>query len=235
LKYQKVEPVFKGVFFDFDGTLVNSEPLHFQAEECALKSRGVNFNLVDKKEMVGGTVKGTAEQICLKYGIEDIDSFFIDRQLVFNRLVESKLDLMPGAKNLLSSISEAGVVLSLVTSAEPEYVLKVLKNHRIDKLFNTIITMTDVDQHKPNPDPYLKALKLTSLKNSECLAIEDSLTGITSAQKADIPCIYVGDEHTGLESMPDSILKVKSLLDVDIPLLNELHIARSMDFPLLFF
>ena len=47
LKHQTVDPVFKGVFFDFDGTLVDSEPLHFQAEKVALNSRGISFDLTD--------------------------------------------------------------------------------------------------------------------------------------------------------------------------------------------
>ena len=89
MKYKKVEPVLKGVFFDFDGTLVDSEPLHFKAERVALNSRGISFDLTDKKELIGGTVKGTAERICAKYGIQDVESFFIERESVFHKLVET--------------------------------------------------------------------------------------------------------------------------------------------------
>jgi len=223
LKYQKVEPVFKGVFFDFDGTLVNSEPLHFQAEKVALNSRGISFNLTDKKDLIGGTVKGTAERICAKYGIQDVDSFFIERESVFHKLVDSTLAFIPGAQSLIEILAHKGVLIALVTSGTPNYVLSFLNKHQITKKFQSIVTMADVELHKPYADPYLKALELTSLNPNESIAIEDSPTGVISAQKAKIPCIYIDEGDIKLASESDSILRVKNLESVDVQLLNELY------------
>ena len=223
MKYQKVEPVFKGVFFDFDGTLVNSEPLHFQAEKVALNSRGISFDLSDKKDLIGGTVKGTAERICAKYDIHDVDSFFIERESVFHKLVDSTLAFMPGAQSLIEILAHKSVLIALVTSGTPNYVLSFLNKHHIAKKFQSIVTMTDVDLHKPYPDPYIKALELTSLNPYECIAVEDSPAGVISAHKANLPCIYIDYEDTKLPFNSDSILRVKNLQKVDIQLLNELH------------
>tara|TARA_B100001013_G_scaffold342724_1_gene269161 strand:+ start:2366 stop:3061 length:696 start_codon:yes stop_codon:yes gene_type:complete len=223
LKHQTVDPVFKGVFFDFDGTLVDSEPLHFQAEKVVLNSRGISFDLTDKKDLIGGTVKGTAERICAKYGIQDVDSFFIERESVFHKLVDSTLAFIPGAQSLIEILAHKGVLIALVTSGTPNYVLTFLNKHQITKKFQSIVTMADVELHKPYPDPYIKALELTSLNPNESIAIEDSPTGVISAQKAKIPCIYIDDGDTELASESDSILRVKTLKSVDVQLLNELY------------
>ncbi len=223
LKYKKVEPVLKGVFFDFDGTLVDSEPLHFQAERVALNSRGISFDLTDKKELIGGTVKGTAERICAKYGIQDVESFFIERESVFHKLVESTLELMPGAQSLMEILAHHGVLIALVTSGTPNYVLRFLDKHQITKNFQSIVTMADVELHKPDAAPYLKALELTSLNPNESIAIEDSPPGVTSARNANIPCIFIDDGNTKLSSESGSILKVANLNSVNMKLLNELY------------
>ena len=220
---QTVDPLFKGVFFDFDGTLVDSEPLHFQAEKVALNSRGISFNLTDKKYLIGGTVKGTAEKICAKYGIQDVDSFFIERESVFHKLVDSTLAFIPGAQSLIEVLAQKGVLIALVTSGTPNYVLSFLNKHQITKKFQSIVTMADVELHKPSPDPYIKALELTSLNSNESIAIEDSLTGVISAQKAKIPCIFIDDGDTKLVSGPDNVFRVKDLKSVEVQLLNKMY------------
>lgn len=223
LKHQTVDPVFKGVFFDFDGTLVDSEPLHFQAEKVALNSRGISFDLTDKKDLIGGTVKGTAERICAKYGIQDVDSFFIERESVFHKLVDSTLAFIPGAQSLIEVLSQKGVLIALVTSGTPNYVFSFLNKHQITKRFQSIVTMADVELHKPFPDPYVKALELTSLNPNESIAIEDSPTGVISAQKAKIPCVFIDDGETKLASESDNLFRVKDLKSVDVQLLNKLY------------
>ncbi|MAT08658.1 MAG: hypothetical protein CL707_06105 [Chloroflexi bacterium] len=223
LKHQTVDPVFKGVFFDFDGTLVDSEPLHFQAEKVALNSRGISFDLTDKKDLIGGTVKGTAERICAKYGIQDVDSFFIERESVFHKLVDSTLAFIPGAQSLIEVLSRKGVLIALVTSGTPDYVFSFLNKHQITKRFQSIVTMSDVELHKPCPDPYVKALELTSLNPNESIAIEDSPTGVISAQKAKIPCVFIDDGETKLACGSDNLFRVKDLKSVDVQLLNKLY------------
>ena len=223
LKHQTVDPVFKGVFFDFDGTLVDSEPLHFQAEKVALNSRGISFDLTDKKDLIGGTVKGTAERICAKYGIQDVDSFFIERESVFHKLVDSTLAFIPGAQSLIEVLSQKGVLIALVTSGTPNYVFSFLNKHQITKRFQSIVTMSDVELHKPCPDPYVKALELTSLNPNESIAIEDSPTGVISAQKAKIPCVFIDDGETKLACGSDNLFRVKDLKSVDVQSLNKLY------------
>ncbi|MBR62289.1 MAG: hypothetical protein CL904_06545 [Dehalococcoidia bacterium] len=225
--YKESKPVLKGVFFDFDGTLVDSEPLHFQAEKLVLNSRGISFELTDKKDLIGGTVKGTAERICARYGIQDIENFFIERESVFHKLVESTLELMPGARSLIEILAHHGVLIALVTSGTPNYVLSFLDKHQITKSFHSIVTMEDVELHKPYADPYLKALELTSLQSNESIAIEDSPTGVMSTQKAKIPCIYIDGGESKLASDSDSILRVKTLESVNLQLLNDLHTKNN--------
>ena len=115
------------------------------------------------------------------------------------------------------------MLIALVTSGTPNYVLSFLNKHQITKKFQSIVTMADVELHKPCPDPYIKALELTSLNSNESIAIEDSPTGVISAQKAKIPCIFIDDGDTKFASGSDNVFRVKDLKSVDVQLLNKLY------------
>lgn len=208
--------------FDFDGVIVDSEPIHLESERLALARRGIEFTLTDKAGFVGGTVRGTAERICEHYGISDVDSYFADRQREFARMVESDLSLMPGARDALSRLRSAGVPLALVSSGDGAYVRTALGRHRLGGTFMVLVTEQDVDRHKPDPEPYLKAAKLLGLPPRKCIAVEDSPTGLESARAAGLLCIAVPGPATAQCDLSAADLSLSSLDALDGLLISQL-------------
>lgn len=214
--------------FDFDGVIVDSEPLHLEAERRALAKLGITFSLMEKEKFVGGTVRGTAERICSHYGIGNVESFFAERQQIFAELVESELKLLPGAREALSRLRAAGVPLALVSSGESEYIRAALASHGLQGLFHVVVTQQDVAAHKPDPEPYLTAADHLGFPPGQCLAVEDSPTGVASARAAGLLCIAVPSPATIDADFSGADLRLASLVDLDESRISSLFEGLSI-------
>ena len=96
------------------------------------------------------------------------------------------MELAPGARHLLQMLSSRRYRIGLVSSAHPEEVATILRRNQIEHFFDVIVTADSVRNHKPAPDPYLKALELLGLQRTPNLAIvfEDTWAGVTAAKAA---------------------------------------------------
>ena len=197
--------------FDFDGVIVDSEPLHYESERVVLAARGIAFSVADKTRFVGGTVRGTVESICAHYGIGDPDAFFVERQAVFDELVALSLELMPGARAALGRLKDAGIPLALVSSGERGYIKAALARHSLNGVFDFTVTQQDVARHKPDPEPYLKAASLLGMPPSECLAVEDSPTGVAAAKAAGLTCAAIPSPATTDADLSAADIRLGSL------------------------
>ncbi len=213
--------------FDFDGVIVDSEPIHLESERLALARRDIEFTLTDKARFVGGTVRGTTERICEHYGISDVASYFAERQREFARMVESDLGLMPGAREALSRLRSAGVPLALVTSGDEAYVRTALGRHLLEGAFKVLVTQQDVERHKPDPEPYQKAAELLGLDPGQCIAVEDSPTGLASARAAGLMCVAVPGPATAECDLSEADLRLASLHRLDGKLISRLFGKRG--------
>ncbi len=210
-----MRPSLRAACFDFDGVIVDSEPLHLESEQRALASRGIAFEIADKTAFVGGTVWGTTERICAHYGIADVDAFYDERQAAFDDLIESSLDLLPGARDALVGLSKAGVPLALVSSGERGYIETALARHELCDIFDITVTQRDVARHKPDPEPYLRAAERLGVPPQLCMAVEDSPTGVASARSAGLFCVAVPSPATADADLSTANLELSSLVQLD--------------------
>jgi HAD superfamily hydrolase (TIGR01509 family) len=97
--------------------------------------------------------------------------------------VETSVPWRPGARELLASLDAAGVPCALVTMSWTRFVKPILEELP-DGSFAVVVTGDTVDRGKPHPEPYLTAARRLDVLAAECLAIEDSDTGATSAAAA---------------------------------------------------
>jgi HAD superfamily hydrolase (TIGR01509 family) len=205
----------RAVCFDFDGVIVDSEPLHYESERVVLAARGIAFSVAEKTRFVGGTVRGTVESICAHYGIGDPDVFFNERQAAFDALVASSLALMPGARAALVRLKDAGIPLALVSSGERGYIDAALARHELGSMFDFTVTQQDVVRHKPDPEPYLAAVSLLGMAPSQCMAVEDSPTGVAAAKAAGLICVAIPSPATADADFSAADIRLGSLLDLD--------------------
>lgn len=179
----------KGLFFDLDGTLVNTHEsnasAYYQAIVDVLGEQRVNRDAL-YAEIAGG--KNCRD--FLRTLISDIDDGTIDAiarrkaQLYPDHLDASELneDLV----HFIREEKDAGTVITLVTTAKRTNALNVLRYHGIEDLFDFMVFGDDVDALKPAPDIYLRALQVSGIDHPYAEAFEDSAAGIQAASNAGI-------------------------------------------------
>ena len=173
------------VLWDMDGTLIDSEPYWLASESALAESYGGTWTIEDGHEMIGKSLYDSSEMLRQKFGIEDLTvQQVIDRmtdEVVSN--LKRKLPFRPGALELLLELKRRGIKTALVTMSMRKMALAVTE--QIDfPAFDIVVAGDGVKFGKPHPEPYLKAAKLLGVEITDCIAFEDSISGLRSAEAA---------------------------------------------------
>ena len=168
------------IFFDMDGTLVDSEPLWLEAEIEVMLREGCIWTAEDQLACLGGPRAKTERIMQEKCGKQMPDNYFGDQldDLMESKLA-NKLKLIPGALELLAECKENDLTFGLVTASGGRLMNVVLKSFPAD-IFDVVISGDDVEKSKPDPQPYLMAAERLSVDIKKSVVIEDSVTGVTA-------------------------------------------------------
>jgi HAD superfamily hydrolase (TIGR01509 family) len=110
-------------------------------------------------------------------------------------MLRRRLELLPGARQVLETLCAMGSTMFLVTSGSRTSVMSALCSTGIEQIFSGVITGEDVRAGKPAPEPYQCCLQRYGLPPCMCIAVEDSTSGVISARRASIPVIGVHDSE----------------------------------------
>ena len=191
----------KGVYWDLDGTIANTElEAHLPAFNHAFDYFGLNWKWDESIYFDLLKVNGGKNRICHYSKI--IDSYLSDdlikkihkkKQFYYLDLIKKNTaNLKTGVFRLICELMKNKVRQFIVTSSSKEQVdLLVEYLFKDFNPFEFIISSDDVDFHKPNPEPYLKAIKLSGIKKNNSIVFEDSNAGLRSALGANLPTIYI--------------------------------------------
>jgi HAD superfamily hydrolase (TIGR01509 family) len=167
-----------------DGTLVDSEPYWTVAELALAERYGGRWSAEQSLQLVGFDLLDAARFMRTEMGIDLAPQEIVEEMLdsVIHQ-VEESVPWRPGALELLTSLTEAGVRCALVTMSWTRFVDPILAALP-PGVFSAVVTGDTVDRGKPHPEPYLSAARQLDVLAGECLALEDSDTGATSAAAA---------------------------------------------------
>ena len=176
----------KAFLFDLDGVLIDSEPLHGQAwkETASL----FNLNLTHSQLKL---LRGRRRIDCANELVKLISrTVKTEEVLKLHKPISRRLILtaqaMPGSESLVQMCYEKNIPMALVTSSSSESLGIKTAQHKWMNLFSIQVLGDDklLEKGKPSPDPYLLAAKKLNISPEECWAVEDSISGVTSALKA---------------------------------------------------
>jgi HAD superfamily hydrolase (TIGR01509 family) len=172
------------VLWDMDGTLVDTEPYWIATEYAMADKYGGTWSQEHALNLVGNALLASGDYIRRHMGIDRTTEQIVDELLdgVVAR-VEVEVPWRPGARELLADLHEHGVPCGLVTMSWQRFVDPILAELP-SGTFATIVTGDRVELGKPHPEPYLTAAAELGRAPAECVAIEDSNTGATSAVAA---------------------------------------------------
>ena len=193
----------KAVLFDMDGVLFNSMPYHSEAWHKVMKSHGLTLSREEAYMHEGRTGAATINivfqrELGREATQEEIESIYQEKSVLFNSYAEA--ERMPGAWELLQKVKSEGLTPMVVTGSGQLSLL-----HK-----ELMVTAFDVKYGKPNPEPYLMALKKGGLKADEAVVVENAPLGVEAGHKAGIFTIAVNtgplDGQVLLDSGADLLL-----------------------------
>jgi HAD superfamily hydrolase (TIGR01509 family) len=172
------------VLWDMDGTLIDSEPYWMKSEGAFAKANNSSWTEQDGLSLVGMSLYDSSKIIKEKVG-SDLEPEQIIQELTDGVSAQLKQEIFwrPGAKELLLLLRKKKIKTALVTMSMHRMAKQVVDSIGFDA-FDVIVAGDDVLHGKPHPEPYLKAAELLGVKAEECVAFEDSLSGIRSAEAA---------------------------------------------------
>ena len=215
------------LLFDMDGLLVDTEVTWFAVETEVMAALGAPWGEEHQVALVGGPLENTVDYMLAHAGRPDVSRADLAQSLLdgmVRHLRSGPVEWRPGAAELLSAAGAAGVPCALVSSSLRPVVDAVLDAVGRES-FTATVAGDEVPTTKPAPDPYLRAAELLGLAPSDCVALEDSATGATSAVAAGCVTVVV----PSLAAVPAALgdLQVAALTELDLPLLGRLVTART--------
>lgn len=180
----------RGVIFDLDGVLVDSESLKAQAHAAAVASFGGRVDPSFYGTVMGGAHEWVRAVYCRESGIDPEPEEYSRRYRdEYGRLLDGGLRPFPGVLEMLAQLRLRGLKLAVATSSKQWMVDRVFSLVELAPLFDTVISADGVTHHKPHPEAYLLALRRLAIVPESAIVIEDSQTGLEAATRAGIRVI----------------------------------------------
>lgn len=189
------------VIFDMDGTLLDNNPYHLKSWQEMCRRYGRELSEQEYKESLSG--KSSADTIRYLFGdrfsAEETRLFRKQKEAVYRTLIEPFIAPLPGLPELLHALHIHQVPMAIATSASPDNIDFALDKLYIRHYFKAVVDSSMVTEGKPAPDIYLEAASRLHMQPERCLAFEDSLSGIRSAQAAGMQVIALTTAHGAAE------------------------------------
>lgn len=179
------------VLWDMDGTLIDSEPYWMKSEGAFAKANNSTWTEEDGLSLVGMSLYDSSKIIKDRVG-SPLEPEQIIEHLTDEVTAQLKKEILwrPGAKELLLLLRNNKVKTALVTMSMHRMAKEVVDSIGFDA-FDVIVAGDDVIHGKPHPEPYLKAAELLGVDPKDCVAFEDSISGLRSAEAAGTKAVGV--------------------------------------------
>ncbi len=173
------------ILFDFDGTLVDSEP-NYALSDCSMVAHfGGGLTPEEHEEYVGmGSVpflNAMKERYGITAGLEEMkkvqDDFYLE-------IARKRTPLFPEMKRLLDALKERGVTMAIASGTAPYLLDELTELSGVKTYMDLILSAEEVEYSKPAPDVFLKAAELLGKKPENCLVLEDSINGAKAGVSA---------------------------------------------------
>ena len=215
--YKEAKPQIKAILFDMDGVIIDSEKLYVRFWKEAANKLGYNMTHEEALGLRSSNRIDATNYLKKLYGNDvSYDAIRNLRIKLMDEFINTHgIEAKKGVKEILDYLDLNNIPRVIVTSSPIERVKAHLGYLNILNRFDKICTAYEVKRGKPHPDIYLYAAKCLNLDPNDCLAIEDSPSGINSAASAKANAIIIPDQDEPTEDILNLCYgKADSLLDL---------------------
>jgi len=189
--------MIKAILFDFNGVIIDDEPLQLKAAQEALADEGITLTEADYYASLGmddmAFLRTAFTQAGREPGEEALNRVLERKNKLHRELISDELPLFPGVVTFIKALSRS-YPLAVVSMAQREFIAHVLERAQLEKSFSVVVSAEDVNACKPDPACVNRALEKlnearraagqSALAPAECLVIEDAPPGIEAARTA---------------------------------------------------
>ena len=195
--------MLKAILFDFDGTIANTEPLHYKTWKETLKDYGVETDPKFYKQHISGrTNPAIIQNLLPQLSPTEAEKVANEKEAKFREMAVS-LQPLTGLLDFIEWVKNQKLQRAVVTNAPPENAEFMLEVLQLKDTFPLVILGGEMTVAKPDPAPYKLCLEKLEISPKEAIVFEDSRSGINSAVGAGIYTVGVSSTHE-----PESLLEV---------------------------
>lgn len=189
--------VYKGLVFDFNGTIVWDTPHHNRAFDIFLQKHGIVLTDEEKSVKIYGKtnpdiMRGVFDRTLTD---DEVGVFSTEKETIYQQLIVNELQFAPGAEDLFNHLKSKNIPFTIATSADIFNVDFYYREMQLDRWFDRskVVYNDGTLRGKPAPDIFLRAAEKLQLSPSELIIFEDSKAGIKAAENAGAGKIYIVD------------------------------------------
>lgn len=195
--------ILKAIIFDFNGVIVNDEPLHLELIRQVLQGEGISISGEQCRAHCLGVPDFAGFQSVLTEQGRAVETAYVNQLIArkaarYLQAIRERDLLFPGVHELVQRLA-GQFPLAVVSGALRQEVEFVLARGGLRDAFRVIVTAEDVRQGKPHPEGFLKGLNLLAqagtIKPHECMVLEDSVAGVAAAKRAGMFCVAVTNSY----------------------------------------
>jgi len=211
----------KAVVFDLDGVLWDGEPLYHEAFNVVLKPYGHAITMDDYLSIIGHSVEAAWQWVLDHFQItERLERFLRAYDKAVLRLLSRPVEPLPGVRAILDELHARRIPIALASASLRQWVDATLRGLGLEDAFQATVSASEVEHAKPAPDLYLKAARLLDIPATDCLAVEDTATGIAAAKAAGMFAVQVRAASTALPPLAEADLVIDDYSQFDLSLLE---------------
>lgn len=219
------EMALRGLIFDFDGLIVDTETAITTAWEAVHAEDGRRADRAVLHSVVGH--EGVTVDLWQAYPAEhDREALEARFQRRARRGCETA-PVLPGVEELLAAAAAAGLRLAVASNSSHRHVDGHLKARGLFGRFDAVVCRDDVARGKPAPDLYLAALERLELDADAVVAFEDSVPGHQAAAAAGLRVVVVPNPVTWRDTFPHAVLRAGSMAELNLELLERLKMVDA--------
>ncbi|MFZ9596296.1 MAG: HAD family hydrolase [Bdellovibrionia bacterium] len=192
-----VKKLPQAILFDYDGVLVASEPIHGMAWTQLLLSLGLPQDTEILNKNIGKTAPQTLKDLLDRHRPGwnpkevDLEALARKKNDFYLEFCKTRLNPYPGVRSGIQWLQSQGIQRAIVSNSKRRELHTTLEQLNLISAFDLIVSRDDVGKSKPDPTPYAFALSQLKLAPEQCIALEDSPSGLSACLRAGIPSVGI--------------------------------------------
>lgn len=198
--------MLKGIVWDFDGTIVDTETPQFEAWDAVFREHGTQLDQSLWSRMVGTVTDWDLVSI-LEERVGRVDRVALAPHL--QQLIHQRLEAAPlrrGVRQLMDAAGQAGIKQAIASSSGRRWIDQYSRRHALTWV-RAVASGDEVARVKPDPAVYQLAISRLGLDNADCVAFEDSPHGAAAALAAGLCCVVVANPSTQALTFPAGVIR----------------------------